>query len=411
MIAERMTTYISRKGATMNLSFDLYMPTRILFGCGKLNELGATPFLPGKKALVIIGASGAMRKHGYLDRVVALLKNNGATAVVYDKIQPNPVSEHVEEGARVAKENRCDFVLGLGGGSTIDSAKSIAVMAKNPGRYWDYIRGGSGKGKTPTKGALPIVAIPTTAGTGTEADPWTVITKSDTNEKIGWGNTFTFPTLSIVDPELMASVPPEQTAYTGMDAFFHSVESYLAACNQPTSDHLALEAVRLITKYLPIAVKDGGNMEARTKLAWANTEAGLCESLSCCISHHSMEHAVSAYFPEVPHGAGLTMLSVAYFSYLAERNPKRFPDLARAMGEPVEGLSEPEQAMAFIKGLKKLIANIGLEPQKLSTFGIQRGDLRKLAENAFHTMGKLFELTPVKLTVDDATAIYERAYA
>ena len=395
----------------MNLNFSFYMPTRILFGCGRLPELSTTPFLPGKKALVVIGASGIMRKQGYLDRVLGHLKDRGAEAVVYDKIQPNPLVAHVEEGAQIARKNKCDFVLGLGGGSTIDSAKSIAVMAVNPGRYWDYLAGGSGGGKTPAQGALPIVAIPTTAGTGTEADPWTVITKPDTHEKIGWGNKSTFPTLSIVDPELMVSVPPNQTAYTGMDAFFHSVETYLATVNQPTSDHLALEAVGLISEYLPVAVKDGGNLEARTKLAWANTEAGICESLSCCISHHSMEHAVSACFPQVPHGAGLTMLSVGYFSYLAERNPARFPDLARAMGERIESLSQKDQAMAFIAGLQKLIKNAGLDQHKLSDFGIQRGDLRKLAENAFHTMGKLFAITPVKLTLDDAIAIYERAYA
>jgi alcohol dehydrogenase len=394
----------------MNLNFSYYMPTRILFGRGRLKELRTTPVLPGKKALVVIGASGAMRKQGYLDQVTGCLKDNGAESVVYDQIQPNPLVEHVEEGAQVARKNQCDFVLGLGGGSTIDSAKSIAVMTINPGRYWDYLAGGSGGGQTPAQGALPIVAIPTTAGTGTEADPWTVITRPDTREKIGWGNKSTFPTLSIVDPELMVSVPPNQTAYTGMDAFFHSVETYLATVNQPTSDHLALEAVGLITKYLPIAVKDGGNREARTKLAWASTEAGICESLSCCISHHSMEHAVSACFPDVPHGAGLTMLSIAYFGYLAERNPARFPDLARAMGERTEGLSEKDQAMAFIAALQKLIKSVGLDQHKLSNFGVQRTDLRRLAENAFHTMGKLFAITPVKLTLDDATAIYERAY-
>jgi alcohol dehydrogenase len=395
----------------MNLDFTYYMPTRILFGRGKVRELASTPFLPYHKALVVIGASGAMRKHGYLDRVVGHLKQNGVESVVYDKIQPNPVSDHVDEGAELARGNGCDFVVGLGGGSTIDTAKSIAVMAKNPGTYWDYINGGTGGGKTPEHGALPIVAIPTTAGTGTEADPWTVITKSDTNEKIGWGNAYTFPMLSIVDPELMVSVPPKQTAYTGMDAFFHSVESYLAKVNQPTSDHLALEAVSLITKYLPIAVKDGSNMEARTKLAWANTEAGLCESLSCCISHHSMEHAVSAYYPDVAHGAGLTMLSVSYFSYLAERNPARFPDLARAMGENIDGLSEKDQAMAFITGLKKLIASIGLDTHALSEYGIKKDDLPRFARNAFDTMGKLFALTPVELTLKDVETIYENAYA
>jgi len=209
----------------------------------------------------------------------------------------------------------------------------------------------------------------------------------------------------------MVSVPAKTTAYTGMDAFFHSVESYLATVNQPTSDLLALEAVGLITKYLPIAVKDGTNMQARTRLAWANTEAGICESLSCCISHHSMEHAVSAYYPDVAHGAGLTMLSVSYFSYLAERNPARFGDLARAMGEDIDGLSEKESAVAFIAGLKKLIANVGLKEQKLADFGIQRDELKTFAENSFYAMGSLFDITPVKLTVDDVLAIYENAYA
>ncbi len=394
----------------MNLDFSYYMPTRIIFGCGKLSELKTTPYLPGKKALVVIGESGAMRKYGYLDRVIKYLKENGVESVVYDKIQPNPVSEHVQEGASVAKENGCDFVVGLGGGSTLDSSKSIAVMAVNPGKYWDYITRGSGGRKTPPNGALPIVAITTTAGTGTEADPWTVITKSDTNEKIGWGNNFTFPRLSIVDPELMVSVPGKTTAYTGMDAFFHSVETYLATVNQPTSDHLALEAISLITKYLPIAVKDGANMEARTKLAWANTEAGICESLSCCISHHSMEHAVSAYYPDVAHGCGLTMLAVSYFSCLAQKHPARFPDLARAMGENVDELPEKERPMAFITGLKKLIKNIGFE-DKLSDFGIERSNLKTFAENSFFAMGSLFDITPAELTMDDVVSIYENAYS
>jgi alcohol dehydrogenase len=394
----------------MNLDFSYYMPTRIIFGCGKLNEIKTTPYLPGKKALVVIGESGAMRKYGYLDRVIKYLKENGIESVVYDKIQPNPVSEHVGEGASIAKENGCDFVVGLGGGSTLDSSKSIAVMAVNPGKYWDYIARGSGGRKTPPNGALPIVAITTTAGTGTEADPWTVITKSDTNEKIGWGNNFTFPRLSIVDPELMVSVPAKTTAYTGMDAFFHSVETYLATINQPTSDHLALEAISLITRYLPIAVKDGANMEARTKLAWANTEAGICESLSCCISHHSMEHAVSAYFPDVAHGCGLTMLSVSYFSCLAGKYPARFPDLAKAMGENVDELDEKERPMAFIAGLKKLIKNIGFE-DKLSDFGIEQSNLKTFAENSFFAMGSLFDITPAELTLDDVVTIYENAYS
>ncbi len=394
----------------MNFNFNYFMPTRILFGHGKLNELETTEYIPGKKALIVIGATGAMRKHGYLERVTRILDRREIKYVIYDKIMPNPLSEHVDEGAEIAKSENCDFVIGLGGGSTIDSSKSIAVMAKNPGKYWDYIIGGSGGGKPVINGALPILAITTTAGTGTEADPWTVITKSGSREKIGWGNDDTFPKLSIVDPELMISVPPKTTAFTGMDAFFHSVESYLAIVNQPTSDLLSLHAINLISHNLSIAVKDGNNLDARTKLAWANTAAGICESLSSCISHHSLEHAISAFYPNVPHGAGLTMLSVAYFSFIAERHPERFSDLAKAMGEDVDHLPDKEKAFAFINALKKLIKEIGLEDEKLSDYGVKEADIPEMAKNAFDTMGGLFDVTPIKMTVEDVIEIYKKAY-
>lgn len=281
----------------MKLKFNYYMPTRIIFGAGELNKLSTTPYLPGKKALVVISSGNSMKKYGYLDRVRGYLKENGVQTVLFDKILPNPISEHVAEGAKIAKDNNCDFVIGLGGGSSIDSAKSIAIMAKNPGEYWDYISEGSGKGKEVEKGALPIVAIPTTAGTGTETDPWTVITKTETNEKIGFGGDYSLPSLAIVDPELMLSIPPDFTAYQGMDAFFHSAEGYLSVKNQPASDMYALEAVSLITKYLPIAVREGKNLEARSAVAWASTESGIVESLSSCVSHHSMQHALSAFSP------------------------------------------------------------------------------------------------------------------
>lgn len=385
--------------------FNYFMPTRILFGAGKLSKLG-TIHLPGKKALIVISSGTSMKKFGYLERVQKLLKENGADSVVFDKILPNPLVEHVMEGAALAKENNCDFILGLGGGSSIDSSKSIAVMAKNEGHYWDYIVGGSGKGNSVKNGALPVVAIPTTAGTGTESDPWTVITKTDTNEKIGFGNDDTFPVLSIVDPELMISVPPKLTAFQGMDAFFHSVEGYLATIHQPASDHFALETVRLINEYLPIAVKDGSSLEARTAVAWASTEAGIVESLSSCISHHSMEHALSAYHPKLEHGAGLIALSVSYFSFLAEKCPERFIELGKAMGED----TEKEGAFAFITGLKKLIKNIGMEDLSLNSYGVKQEEVEKLSRNALETMGGLFQITPYKQSMEDLVSIYENCF-
>lgn len=217
------------------------MPAQIFFGAGSLDNLGSAP-LPGTKALIVIGGT-SVKRLGYLDRVQALLKKQGVESVVFDKVQPNPVVEHVMEAASLARETGCDFVIGLGGGSSMDSAKSIAVMAANPGNYWDYIQGGSGKGLPIPNKPLPIVCITTTAGTGTEADPWTVITKEDTQEKIGFGCRGTFPTMSIVDPELMLSVPPKLTAYQGFDALFHAVEGYMATIASPMGDMFALQAI------------------------------------------------------------------------------------------------------------------------------------------------------------------------
>lgn len=394
----------------MKLNFNYFMPTKILFGVGKLNQLANARYLPGKKALIVISSGTSMKRYGYLDRVIGYLRDNGVQSTVFDKILANPVVEHVTEGAALAKQEGCDFVIGLGGGSSIDSAKSIAVMAKNPGEYWDYVRGGSGKGKRLSEGALPIVAIPTTAGTGTESDPWTVITKTDTKEKIGWGNDCTYPTLSIVDPELMTSIPPHLTAYQGMDAFFHAVEGYLSTLNNPASDIYALDAIGLITEYLPIAVKEGSNIEARSALAWASTQAGFVESLSTLISHHSLEHAISAYHTDIPHGAGLIVTSVSYFTYLAQRNGARFPDIARKMGEDVDALPEIEKPFAFVAALKKLIRNIGIEKSNLASFGVKKEEAPAIAQNSIETMGGLYQYTPAKLDKEDVVKILEACF-
>ncbi|WP_419788063.1 iron-containing alcohol dehydrogenase [Pseudodesulfovibrio sp.] len=394
------------------LDFQYYMPTRIIFGPDSLAKLGETPHLPrGSKAMIVIGESGTMVKLGYLSRVQGLLAKQDVQTIVFDKIRPNPESDTIDEGAAICRENDVKFIVGLGGGSTIDSAKSIALMAANTGKYWDYMLSGSGGGQMPEKEALPVVAIPTTAGTGTEADPWTVVTKSGSSEKVGWGNDSTFPALSIVDPRLMLSVPAKQTAYTGMDAFFHAAEAYLATCRQPASDALALEAVHLIAHTLPQAVADGDNLEARTVLAWASTAAGLCETYSSCISQHSLEHALSAFHPDLPHGAGLVLISKAYFGFLAACGEDRLTDLALAMGDTLaEDIEEEVEGVAFLDALDALIENAGLGDEKLSDYGVTREEIPDLAENALSTMGALFDVTPIKMNKKDVIAIFEAAY-
>jgi alcohol dehydrogenase len=392
------------------MNFEFHIPTRIQFGPGSLEKL-ATEKLPGKKALLVVSAGPTMRKQGYLDRTIALLKAHGAECVVFDKILPNPIHKHVMEGAALAKAEGCDFVVGLGGGSSIDSAKSIAVMAVNPGDYWDYIGGGTGKGLPVKNGALPIVAITTTAGTGTEADPWTVITHEERNEKIGFGLVpETFPTLSIVDPELMLTVPPHLTAYQGFDAFFHAAEGVIAKTASPVSDALALQSISLLAKWLPVAVKDGANLEARTNVALANTLSGMVESLSSCTSEHSMEHALSAYHTDLPHGAGLIMLSKAYFSFFAAKTPERVAKIAPAMGLDTRGLDYCAAATAFVRSLVSLQQACGVDSLKMSEYGIAKEDAPKLADNAWANMGGLFTLDPYTLSLEDTTRIIADAW-
>jgi alcohol dehydrogenase len=391
------------------MNFNYYIPTKILFGPGKLNELSKETF-PGKKALIVISSGKSVKANGYLDRLINILHIKEVNYVLFDKILPNPIKSHVMEGAKLAREEGCDFVIGLGGGSSIDSAKSIAVMAANPGDYWDYVSGGTGKGMPLHASHLPIVAITTTAGTGTEADPWTVITKEDTNEKIGFGNESTFPLLSVVDPELMLSVPEKLTAYQGFDALFHSTEGYIANIATPISDAYALKSIELISKYLPACVKDGKNLEARTQVALANTLSGFVESTSSCTSEHSMEHALSAHHPKLPHGAGLIMLCESYYTFFASKAPERFAAMAEAMGVNVASLPEEERALSFVRALVELQETCGVRDIKMSDYGIKKEEIPVLAENARRTMGGLFEMDRYSLSLNETIEIMNNAY-
>ena len=388
------------------MSYGFYLPTRLLFGAGCLSELGDCA-LPGKKALLVTSAGQSVKRFGYLDRVREQLARAGAQAVIYDRITPNPTKDEVMAGTALCREQGCDFVVGLGGGSSIDAAKAIAVMAGNPGDYWDYISGGTGKGKAVPNEPLPIVAITTTAGTGTEADPWTVITNEETQEKIGFGYEKTFPVLSVVDPELMVSVPARLTAYQGFDALFHSTEGYLNRTASPISDLLALEAIRLVGKSLPHAVRDGADLEARADVALANTLSGMVESLSGCISEHSIAHAMSAFHPKLPHGAALIAISKAYYRKLIQLGvcQNRMTAMARALGKA--GAEKPEDFLTALDALQKECSVDGLA---LSSFGMSPEEFPALTRNARETMGGLFEADPVVVSDSDVLEILSDAF-
>lgn len=386
--------------------FSMYIPTRILFGAGQLNNLNRQ-ILPGKKALLVISNGKSTKSNGYLARTEEQIKLAGASSVLFDRIEANPLKSTVMAGAAVARENQCDFIVALGGGSCIDASKAIAVMSTNDGDYWDYVSGGTGKGKQVANKPLPIIAITTTAGTGSEADPWCVITNEETHEKIGFGYEATFPFLSIVDPELMTTVPPKFTAYQGFDALFHSVEGYISNGVNAMSDIFAIAAIDNVSRNLVKAFANGNDIEAREKVALGNTLSGIVESIGSCTSEHSLEHAMSAFHQELPHGAGLIMISKAYFTHFINKHvcDDRFISMAKAMG-----MKEAKEPMDFITMLVKLQEDCGVADLKMSDYGIIPDEFESLAINAKETMGGLFLCDRSELSIEDCVAIYAASF-
>lgn len=389
------------------MSYMFYAPTRVLFGAGQLSKLHEQT-MPGKKAMLVISNGKSTWMSGALDRTTEQLRAAGVEMALFDKVGANPLKSIVEEGADFARSNGCDFVVALGGGSVMDAAKVMAMYAPQPGDLWDYVPGATGKMQPLVNPVLPWVAITTTAGTGSEVDQWGVVTNPATNEKIGCGGMDSlFPVLAVVDPELMATVPAKFTAYQGFDALFHSTEGFISKANSLMSDMVQLAAIENVGKYLARAVRDGSDMEARGHMAFANTMSGYSMVVGACTSEHAMEHAMSAYHGDLPHGAGLIMISKEYYTHFVNKHccDDRFIRMAKALGK--QNASDP---MDFVTALVELQEACGVADLKMSDYGIQRDDCITLAQNARATMGGLFGADPVPMTDEECAAIFERAY-
>lgn len=390
----------------MNMNFNFNNPTNLLFGRGMLNMLGDQK-LPGKKALLMISNGKSTRANGYLDRTVEQLEKAGVEHVLYDGIMENPVKEAIMEGAKRARHNGCDFIVALGGGAVLDASVAVSAMATNDGDLWDYVQGGTGKGKPLSNNGLPIVTIATTSGTGSEINCWGVISNLETKEKIGFGDPCLTPVLAIVDPELMTTVPPKYTAYQGFDALFHNTEVMMSKGVNILSETLALSAIEYIAKYLPRAVADGKDIEAREHVAYGSTIAGMTMQLTSTTAQHSMEHSMSAYHHNLPHGAGLIMISKAFAEFFIEKHAcdEQFVKMARAMGIP--DANKPED---FITALVKLQADCGVDDLKMSDFGFKPDEATTLAKGARSMQGGLFAANPCKMTDEDCAGIFEKSF-
>ena len=388
------------------MNFSFYNPTRILFGAGELNNLHKQT-MPGKKALLLISNGKSTKVNGSLDRTIEQLEKAGIEYAIFDKIMENPYKSVIMEGAAFAKENTCDFILALGGGAVLDASVAIAAMATNPGDLWDYVFGGTGKAMPLKNPGLPIVTIATTSGTGSEINCWGVISNPDTNEKIGFGAPELTPVLAIVDPELMRTVPAKYTAYQGFDALFHNTEVMISNGVNILSEAIALSAIENITKYLPRAVRDGNDMEAREHVAYGSTLAGITMQLTSTTAEHSMEHSMSAYHHNLPHGAGLIMISRAFYEFFIERHAcdEQFIKMAKAMG--IENADKPED---FITALVKLQEDCGVADLKMSDYGFKKEESMTLAQGARSMQGGLFLANPCEMTDEDCAGIFDKSY-
>lgn len=389
------------------MSYMMYAPTRVLFGAGQLDHLHEQ-VMPGQKAMLVISQGKAVRENGALTRTKEQLQQAGIEVEIFSKVQANPLKSTVMEGAEFARSHGCDFVVALGGGSVMDAAKIMAMMATNEGDLWDYVSGGTGKGKAIAHDPLPVVCITTTAGTGSEVDQWGVINNGQAQEKIGCGGYDSlFPALAVVDPELMMTVPPEFTAYQGFDALFHSTEVYIGKGANLMSDMVALTAIGNVGKYLARAVENGSDKEAREGMAFANTMSGYAMVTGCCTSEHALEHGMSAYHPNLPHGAGLIMISAAYYQHFIDKGcfPERFIRMAQALG-----MVEAKAPQDFITALENLQRACGVDGLKMSDYGFVPEELPGIAQNARETMGGLFGADPCELTHEDCVVILNKSY-
>ena len=389
----------------MNFVFD--NPTKLLFGVGKLGELHNEK-LPGKKALLLLSKGQSVHKNGSYDKTVEELKMAGIEYAEFAKIMENPLVEVVEEAAAFAKENGCDFIVALGGGAVLDSSVAVATMATNPGHLWDYVSGGTGKALPLAAKPLPIVTIATSSGTGSEMNEWGVICKEDTHEKIGFGIPgIGKPYLAVVDPTYMVTVPPKYTAYQGFDALFHNTEIMMSTSLNILSEAIALSAIENIAKYLPRAVKDGSDLEAREHVAYGSTMAGITMQLTSTTAQHSMEHAMSAYHRNLQHGAGLIMISKEFAQFFVDRHAcdDRFLKMAKAMG-----VENPRSPQDFVDALVQLQRDCGVDDLKMSDYGFTKEECMTLAVNARETMGGLYAANPCEMTDEDVAGIFERSF-
>ncbi len=357
-------------------SFSYFQPTEIRFGCGRLEEAGEVAARYGKRCLIVSTPDNAVFRP-MIDRVKRSLNKAGVDHEHFDGVVPNPTTDCVTDGAQLAKSFKADVVLGIGGGSSMDTAKAIAVETTHPGTAWDYLF----FKKQPTENTLPILAVSTTSGTGSQVTQVAVMTETMTKTKSAIFNAIIYPRVAIIDPDLMETLPPHITASTGFDAFCHAFESYLHPAASPYTDRMALEAIGLVVQYLPRTVTDGKYKEGREALAWADTLAGLCIANAGVTLPHGIGMTISGHCPQIMHGESLAVTYPEFTRFTYPYAVAQFATVGRIFDPSLKDISDEQAAAKSCEALDSFLQKIGMW-LSLKRLGATMEDVFAIADNS-----------------------------
>ncbi len=380
--------------------FGFFIPTVTLMGVGAHKEIGRQVTVFGGKKPFICTDKG-ITQSGITRKIVELVKQDaGVDCIVFDETVPNPTDTNVHDGLKIFQDEKCDMIISLGGGSAHDCAKGIGIVSTNGGSIRDY----EGVDKS-GKAMPPFIAINTTAGTASEMTRFCIITNTSNHVKMAIVDWRVTPNVAINDPLLMAGMPPGLTAATGMDALTHAVEAYVSTIATPVTDACALKAIDLIARNLRVAVANGSDMTARDNMAYAEYLAGMAFNNASLGYVHAMAHQLGGYY-NLPHGVcnAILLPHVEAFNLIAK--VERFGDIAKAMGENIEGLSPRAAADRALEAIRKLSVDVGI-PSSLTELGVKEEDLKIMAENAQKDACGL--TNPRGCTLNDIISIYKGA--
>lgn len=379
--------------------FGFFMPVVNLMGPGSVKEVGAQAKSLGlKKALIVTDAG--LEKMGVADQVKEIIEAAGLKVIVFAGAQPNPTDINVHDGLAIFKENKCDLIVSLGGGSSHDCAKGIGLVAGNGGHIRDF------EGVNKSKKAMkPLIAINTTAGTASEMTRFCIITNTDTHVKMAIVDWRCTPTISVNDPVMMMGMPPGLTAATGMDALTHSVEAYMSTIATPVTDAAALMSIKLIGENLRQAVANGQNFEARNNMAYAQFLGGMAFNNASLGYVHGMAHQLGGFY-DLPHGVCNAILLPHVQRFNLNSNPKRLGDIAVALGENISGLSVRDAAEKGLDAIVQLSQDIGI-PSGLAAFGTKEEDFEVMAVNAMKDACSA--TNPRQAKLEDVIQIFKNA--